>query len=62
MLTTVGLVEQMPVPGSRRNHYRMREDASTALVSHQNAVVRTVFRVAESGIAATTTDTPSGSD
>ncbi|QUH03955.1 MarR family transcriptional regulator [Saccharopolyspora erythraea] len=58
MLTTVGLVEQAPAPGSRRDHYRMRDDAWATLFSHQNAVVRTILQAAEEGIAATTDDGP----
>ncbi len=27
MLSTVGLIERVPVPASRREHYRLRDDA-----------------------------------
>ena len=29
MLTSVGLVEQVPAPASRRDHYRLRDNAAT---------------------------------
>jgi DNA-binding transcriptional regulator GbsR (MarR family) len=50
-LVDVGLLEQVPVPGSRRDHYRMRDDAWATLFSNQNAAVRTMREAAEKGIA-----------
>ena len=51
-LVGVGLVEQTPVPDSRRDHYRMREDAWMTLFSNQNQAVRVMREAADAGIAA----------
>jgi len=53
MLTAVGLIERVPAPDSRRDHYRMRDDAWTTLFSNQNTVVQVMREVAETGVAAT---------
>lgn len=55
-LVTVGLVEQVPVPGSRRDHYRMREDAWVTLFTNQNEAVRVMREAADAGIAAAAPD------
>jgi DNA-binding transcriptional regulator GbsR (MarR family) len=51
-LTSVGLIEQIPAPGSRRDHYRMRDDAWPTLFSTQNQVIRVMQEAADDGIAA----------
>lgn len=51
-LTSVGLVEQTPAPGSRRDHFRMRPDAWATLFSYQNDAVRVMREAADAGIAA----------
>ena len=38
MLTSVGLAERVPAPASRRDHYRLRDDAWALLFTNQNAV------------------------
>ena len=38
MLTSVGLVERVPAPGSRRDHYRLRDDAWVVQYTNQNEV------------------------
>ena len=53
MLRTVGLIEPAPVPGSRRAHYRMRDDAWATMMSGQNAMVRVMQDIAEAGVANT---------
>jgi DNA-binding MarR family transcriptional regulator len=50
-LVNVGLLEQVPVPGSRRDHYRMRDDAWATLFSSQNEAVRIMHAAAEKGLA-----------
>lgn len=50
MLRTVGLIEPAPVPGSRRAHYRMRDDAWATMMSGQNAMVQVMQDIAEAGI------------
>ena len=50
MLRTVGLIEPAPVPGSRRAHYRMRDDAWATMMSSQNAMVQAMQDIAEAGI------------
>jgi hypothetical protein len=51
MLRTVGLIEPAPAPGSRRAHYRMRDDAWATLMSAQNAVIGLMSEIADQGIA-----------
>lgn len=53
MLTAVGLVERVAVPASRRDHYRLRDDAWAVLYTTQNAVISAMQTAADSGIAAT---------
>ncbi|RKN53276.1 MarR family transcriptional regulator [Micromonospora costi] len=57
-LTVVGLIERVPAPGSRREHFRLREHAWATLMSSQNQLVKLMMDVAEEGIAATGEDTP----
>lgn len=56
MLTAVGLVERVPAPGSRRDHYRLRDDAWAILFTNQNVVISAMQAAAEAGIAATGPD------
>jgi DNA-binding transcriptional regulator GbsR (MarR family) len=56
MLTAVGLVEQVPVPGSRRDHYRLRDDAWAVLFTNQNVTIAAMQDAAEAGIKATGDD------
>ena len=58
MLRTVGLIEPAPVPGSRRAHFRMREDAWATMMSSQNAMVQVMQDIAEAGVASTPPDSP----
>jgi DNA-binding transcriptional regulator GbsR (MarR family) len=52
MLSTVGLIERVPAPGSRREHYRLRDGAWATLMSAQNGMVELMFQIADEGIAA----------
>ncbi|TDC80567.1 MarR family transcriptional regulator [Actinomadura sp. 7K507] len=52
MLSTVGLIERAPAPGSRREHYRVREGAWATLMSAQNGMVQAMFEAADRGIEA----------
>ncbi|MDL4773553.1 MarR family transcriptional regulator [Actinomadura xylanilytica] len=58
MLSTVGLIERVPAPGSRREHYRLREGAWATLMSTQNGLVQTMFEAADQGIQAAGADSP----
>ena len=60
MLTSVGLAERVPVPASRRDHYRLRDDAWAVLYTNQNAVISAMQAAAEVGIAATGRDSLAG--
>jgi DNA-binding transcriptional regulator GbsR (MarR family) len=53
MLISVGLAEQVPAPGSRRDHFRLRDDAWAVLYTNQNEVIEAMTKAAEAGIAAT---------
>jgi DNA-binding MarR family transcriptional regulator len=53
MLMSVGLVERVPAPASRRDHYRLRDNAWAVLYTNQNEVLAAMRKAAEAGIAAT---------
>ncbi|BBY11067.1 hypothetical protein MMARJ_18070 [Mycobacterium marseillense] len=60
MLTSVGLAERVPAPGSRRDHYRLRDDAWATLFTNQNVVISAMQSAADVGIAATGSDSIAG--
>ncbi len=53
MLTSVGLAERVPMPTSRRDHYRLRDNAWAVLFTNQNAVLSAMQEAAAAGIAQT---------
>lgn len=56
-LIPVGLIERVPAPGSRRDHYRFRAGAWAALMSQQNTMLATMRDAAQEGIDAAAPDT-----
>lgn len=56
MHMSVGLVERVPAPGSRRDHYRLRDDAWAVLYTNQNEVIAAFQNAAAAGIAASGPD------
>lgn len=60
MLTPTGLIEKVPVPGSRREHFRFPDDGWPTLMSAQNEVVRLMQEAAERGAAAVGPETTAG--
>ena len=60
MLMSVGLVERVPAPASRRDHYRLRDNAWAVLYTNQNEVLAAMRKAAEAGIAATGSDSLAG--
>lgn len=58
MLTSVGLVERVPAPASRRDHYRLRNDAWAVLYTNQNEVIAAMQDAADAAIAAIGHDSP----
>ena len=58
MLIAVGLAERVPAPGSRRDHYRLRDDAWTVLYTTQNQILAAIKQAATDGITATAPDSP----
>ncbi|MFC7625254.1 GbsR/MarR family transcriptional regulator [Microlunatus sp. GCM10028923] len=57
-LRNVGLLEQTPAPGSRRDHFRMRERAWETLFTTQNEAVRGMREAAELGLKTIKPDSP----
>ncbi|MCQ6244513.1 MarR family transcriptional regulator [Streptomyces malaysiensis] len=51
-LTQSGLLERVPAPGSRRDHYRFPDGAWARLMSQQNQLLALMSEVAERGLAA----------
>lgn len=58
MLVSVGLAERVPAPGSRRDHYRLRDDAWAVLYTEQNAILAAIRGAAAIGITATDPGSP----
>lgn len=58
MLTSVGLAERVPAPASRRDHFRLRDDAWAVLFTSQNETIAAMQAAADAGIAATDRDGP----
>lgn len=56
MLTSVGLVERVPAPRSRRDHYRLRDHAWTVLYTSQNEVLAAMQKAAAEAIPTTASD------
>ncbi|MHA7663132.1 GbsR/MarR family transcriptional regulator [Mycolicibacterium sp. HS_4_1] len=50
-LTSVGLAERVPVPGSRRDHYRLRPNAWAVLFTSQNQTLAAMRAAADAGLA-----------
>jgi DNA-binding transcriptional regulator GbsR (MarR family) len=59
-LTSVGLVERVPAPGSRREHFRFRDGAWAILMSNQNETVKIMQEAADEGIEAVGEDSIAG--
>ncbi|MEU4245449.1 MarR family transcriptional regulator [Actinoplanes sp. NPDC026619] len=59
-LTSMGMIERVPAPGSRRDHFRFRDGAWATLMSSQNAALAQMTEAAEEGISTAGTDTPAG--
>lgn len=53
MLTSVGVAERAAAPGSRREHFRLRENAWAILFTNQNETITALQSAAEAGIAVT---------
>lgn len=60
MLSPTGLIEKVPVPGSRREHFRFPDDGWPTLMSAQNDVVRLMQEAAERGAATVGPETRAG--
>lgn len=58
MLTAVGLAERVPMPASRREHYRLPDNAWAVLFTNQNVTIAAMQDAAAAGIAATGADHP----
>lgn len=56
MLTSVGLAERVPAPASRRDHFRLRDDAWAVLFTNQNETLSAMQAAADASIAATEDD------
>jgi DNA-binding transcriptional regulator GbsR (MarR family) len=52
LLDSIGMIERVPVPGSRREHYRMRDEPWGDLYNRQNDVLDRVLRTTEESIHA----------
>ena len=58
MLTSVGLAERVPAPGSRRDHYRLRDNAWAILFTSKNETMGIMQAAADAGIAVTDDRSP----
>jgi DNA-binding transcriptional regulator GbsR (MarR family) len=51
-LIPTGMIERVPAPGSRRDHYRFREHAWATLMGNQNALLDSMWNAAAEGLKA----------
>lgn len=59
-LIVLGMIEKTPAPGSRRDHYRFRDDAWSTLMSAQNVGITAMTDAADQGVKTVGADTPAG--
>jgi DNA-binding transcriptional regulator GbsR (MarR family) len=59
-LVPIGLIERVPAPGSRRDHYRFRRGAWATLMSQQNAMLATMGEAAQEGLDTAGEDSVTG--
>ncbi|MFF7656586.1 GbsR/MarR family transcriptional regulator [Streptomyces sp. NPDC007983] len=59
-LIPTGMIERVPAPGSRRDHYRFREHAWATLMSSQNAMLAVMGDAAAEGLKGTGADSVAG--
>lgn len=57
-LTQSGMVERVPAPGSRREHYRFPQGVWAQLFSQQNAMLEVMQKAAQEGLDAIADNTP----
>ncbi|WP_328773036.1 GbsR/MarR family transcriptional regulator [Streptomyces sp. NBC_00286] len=51
-LIPIGMIERVPAPGSRRDHYRFREHAWATLMGNQNTMLAVMGDAATEGLKA----------
>lgn len=59
-LIPTGIIERVPAPGSRRDHYRFREHAWVTLMGNQNALLSSMWDAASEGIKVAGKDSTPG--
>jgi hypothetical protein len=57
MLASTGLIERVPAPGSRREHYRFPDDGWARLMSTRNQMLQVMQDSAQQGIGSASTNT-----
>lgn len=55
-LTRLDLLERVPVPGSRRDHYRLRDDPWAMMASAEPAAFGSLIKLADKGLEQTGPD------
>jgi DNA-binding MarR family transcriptional regulator len=60
MLVSVGLAERVPAPASRRDHYRLRDDAWAVLFTRQNETIGAMQSAADAGLSVTSSKSAAG--
>jgi DNA-binding transcriptional regulator GbsR (MarR family) len=58
MLTSVGLAERVAAPGSRRDHFRLRDNAWAILFTGQNETLAAMQAAADAGLTVLDRDSP----
>ena len=59
-LTTLELLDRVPVPGSRRDHYRLRDDPWAMMASAEPAGFAAMIKIADEGLERVDADSEVG--
>jgi DNA-binding transcriptional regulator GbsR (MarR family) len=59
-LSPMGLIERVPAPGSRRDHFRFGEGSWAKLMSKQNVMLEVMLQSSERGLEVAGAESPAG--
>jgi len=51
LMMQIGFIEKVGIPGRRREHYRLKADAWTQVITNESSMMRSLRELAERGLA-----------